>query len=442
MLSKRIGLKEWRGGAIALCLASVTLLGTVAGRTEEISIAPAEGVGPARGSDDEYRIGPTDVIDVSVWQHPDMSQSLPVRHDGKITFQLLGDVPAAGLTPSELDAELTERLREFVRNPQVTVRVAEANSRKVLVLGAVNRPGPYRLQGSPRVLEVLTEVGWKEEGAEIWKVTVLRASGEVLKVDLHALLYGGDLAQNVRLRPDDTIFLPPREEALAAAGVAGASLSAPVRILALGEVGKAGTHAFSADRPPRVKDLLLVAGGVTDRASLGRAKVIRTNGDQDPVDLNRLLFDGDMSQDLALGPGDVFYVPQARRTRFYVLGMVQNPGLIETEEEHLSVMQAIVLAQNERTRPLPSNLKIVRDWPNDPKVITVNIERLLRQGDVSQNVPLKDGDVVFVPQSLGDIALETYRKILQPIFPTASAIGTIRALESGSTTNLTTGSGF
>lgn len=414
----------------AIAAAGVLLPGGL-GRAEEIGVAPATSVGE-RPSGDEYRIGPTDVVEVNVWQNDEMNQTLTVRHDGKVTYKLLGDILAAGRTPAELDAEITERLREFIRNPQVTVRIVEANSRKVLVLGAVQKPGPYLLRGSPRVLEVLTDVGWREDQADITNVTVLRESGDVLRVNLQALLYQGDLAQNIPVRPDDTIFLPPK------AGVPGTTaIAEEVRVMALGEVGRAGVLAFPAGEPVTVKTLLLQAGGVTQRAALGRAKVIRADNRQEPVDLNRLLFDGDMTQDLALAPGDVFYVPQARRTRIFVLGMVRTPGMIESDQERLSVMQAIVLANHEREGAVLSNVKVVRDWPNDPKVITVNLERLLRQGDVSQNVPLREGDVVFVPRAFGDVALETYRRILAPIFPTAAAVGTVRAIEQGQATSLT-----
>lgn len=438
---------------LAGIVAAAVLLGGGRSAAEEIGVVPAADVSAARpGGGEEYRIGAADVLSVSVWQHTDMDQTLTVRHDGKVTYNLLGDITAGGRTPAELDAEITERLREFIRNPQVTIRIVESNSRKVLILGAVNRAGPYLLQGSPRLLEVLSEVGWNDATADLTSITVLRASGEILRVNLQALLYNGDMAQNVVLRPDDTVFVPPKGPAagVSSGGVAGASPIAAqtVRILALGELTTAGPHEFPAGSPLSVKTLLLAAGGVTDRAALGRAKIVRADNSQEPVDLNRLLFDGDMSQDLPLGSGDVFYVPQTRNMRVFVLGMVSSPGIVEaaqyadgTRQEALSVLQAIVLAGHERNGAVLSNVKIVRDYPNDPKVITVNLERLLRQGDVAQNVPLREGDVVFVPQSFGDIALETYRKLLSPISPTATAIGTLRSVSRGSATSIS-GSGI
>lgn len=436
-----------RGGGVVrrfkvVVLALVAAMAAGAG-AEEIAVSPASaGYVAGFSPTEEYRIGPTDVLEITVWLNDDMNQTVTVRHDGRITFRLLGDIPAAGRTPAELSADIAERLREFIRNPRVTVRVVEANSRKVLLLGAVNKPGPYRLTGTPRLLEVLTDVGWNEEVADISKVTVMRGTGEVLRVDLTALLYRGDLAQNLILRPEDAIFVPPK---------AGAAEANVVNVMVLGEVASPGVKGFPDGTPITVKSLLMAAGGVTPRAALGRAKVIRTDQAQEPVDLNRLLFEGDMSQDLVLGPGDLLYVPQAASLRVYVLGMVQSPGIVEIPEradggprqETLSVLQAIVLAKHERAGAVLSNVKVVRDWPHEPKVITVNIERLLRQGDVEQNIPLRDGDVVYVPRSFGDVALETYRRLLAPIFPTAAAIGTVRAIEQGQASNIqTTGFGF
>jgi polysaccharide export outer membrane protein len=428
-------------GPLGLSVA-VVLLAAVGARAEEIAVQPAAGFAAGFSPTEEYRIGPTDVLEITVWLNDEMNQTVTVRHDGRITFRLLGDIPAAGRTPAELSADIAERLREFIRNPRVTVRVAEENSRKILVLGAVSKPGPYRLTGTPRLLEVLTDVGWREEIADISAVTVMRGTGEVLRVNLNALLYQGDLAQNIILRPEDAVFVPPKP------GTAEADV---VRVMALGEVAKAGVHGFPEGEPITVKKLLLSAGGVSSRAALGRAKVIRTDQSQEPVDLNRLLFDGDMSQDLVLGPGDLLYVPQTASLRVYVLGHVRSAGVVEIparadgrpRQESLSVLQAIVLAGHEREGAVLSNVKIVRDWPNEPKVMTVNVERLLRQGDVTQNIPLRDGDVVFIPRAFGDVALETYRRILAPIFPTAAAIGTIRGIERGGASSVqSTGFGF
>ena len=95
-------------------------------------------------ADPNYVIGAQDVLDINVWKEPDVSRVVPVRPDGKISLPLLNDVQAAGLTPAQLAAQITESLKKYVTNPQVTVIVTTINSQRVYILGEVMRPGAFR----------------------------------------------------------------------------------------------------------------------------------------------------------------------------------------------------------------------------------------------------------------------------------------------------------
>ena len=161
--------------------------------------------------DVNYRIGPEDLLLINVWKEPDLSVTVPVRADGKISLPLASEIRAAGLTPSELAAALTERLAKFVNQPSVTVIVTQINSRKVYVMGMVNRQGTVRLLSNLTVLQVLSAAGGLAPLASSRKIYVLRTEkGQQHKLpfDYDAVIKGKHPEQNVLLQPGDTIVVP------------------------------------------------------------------------------------------------------------------------------------------------------------------------------------------------------------------------------------------
>src|SRR5580692_9107047 len=123
-----------------------------------ISAEDASSKKPAT-TDPNYVIGDQDVLDVSVWKEPEVSRVVPVRPDGKISLPLLNDVQAAGLTPGALAQQITESLKKYVTNPQVTVIVTTINSQRVYLLGEVSRPGAFPLLPNMTVLQALSSGG-------------------------------------------------------------------------------------------------------------------------------------------------------------------------------------------------------------------------------------------------------------------------------------------
>jgi len=164
----------------------------------------APGVGP------DYRIGADDVLKISVWKEPDLSETLPVRVDGKISMPLLNDVAAAGLTPTQLAALLTERLKKFVADPRVTVIVTAMNSQKVYVTGEVTHTGSMALTPNMTVLQALASAGFTQF-ADTKKIYILRIeNGQQRKIPVNykKLVKGDALDQNIVLKPGDTIVVP------------------------------------------------------------------------------------------------------------------------------------------------------------------------------------------------------------------------------------------
>ncbi len=161
--------------------------------------------------DPRYVIGPEDIIDISVWKEPDVSRMVPVRPDGKISLPLLNDIQAAGFTPVQLAALITEQLRKYVNQPQVTVIVTAINSQRVYIMGEVNRPGTIALMPNMTVLQALSVAGGFSQFAGLKKIMVLRnENGKRVTYPFNykEAIKGRRLEQNIVLKPGDMIVIP------------------------------------------------------------------------------------------------------------------------------------------------------------------------------------------------------------------------------------------
>ena len=159
----------------------------------------------------EYRIGPEDILQISVWKNEAMSRTVPVRPDGKISLPLLNDVQAAGLTPIQLRDILIKRMVEYVPAPEVSIIVLEVRSFKVSVIGEVPRPGRYELKSWTTVLDVLAMVGGFNQFASRSKIVVLRPEGKAMKripFNYNKVISEGGEQENFYLRPGDMVVVP------------------------------------------------------------------------------------------------------------------------------------------------------------------------------------------------------------------------------------------
>lgn len=165
----------------------------------------------AAAKESEYRIGPQDVIHIDVWKEPDVSRSVPVRPDGKISMPLLNDVQAAGLTSMELAASIRDGLSKFMTNPQVTVTVSEVNSRRVYVTGEVARQGAQTLLPNMTVLQAISAAGGLTQFAREKKIYIVRTvDGKQVSYpfDYKGALSGKHPETNILLQGGDMIVVP------------------------------------------------------------------------------------------------------------------------------------------------------------------------------------------------------------------------------------------
>lgn len=324
----------------------------LAGLNGEASNEAADS-GPGFGFAD-YRIGPDDLLDISVLEAPELGGKPRVSDDGTISLPLIGTVKAVGLTALELQAVIEELLRHsYIKDPHVTVQVSEVQSHPVSVFGAVKKPGVFQIRDPKTVVEMLS------------------------------------MAEGLDSDAGDTVIVERRggEYDSARAGLSK---------------GPPSARDARMDSPGR-KSLLLPASLKTDSPS-GSAPESGKNPSTVTINLKRLLDTGDPRLDVLVYPGDVVKVPRADLV--YVVGEVGKPGGFELKSnERISVLQAIALAQGLTHTSAASHARIIRTDPatGARKEIHINLNKIL--AGKSTDPLLRPRDIVFVPNSAGKAAI-------------------------------------
>jgi polysaccharide export outer membrane protein len=196
----------WAGLAALILISSIALAqdAPAAAPASDKTIAASSQAGP------EYVIGPEDVLHVAVWKEADLTATLPVRPDGKISLPLLNDVQAAGLTPQQLGVSLTEKLKKYIADPRVTVVVATINSKRIYLTGEVSHAGAMPMLPNMTVLQALSSAGISQF-ANTKRIYILRTENgkqQKLPVNYSKLVKGQQIEQNYLLQPGDTIVVP------------------------------------------------------------------------------------------------------------------------------------------------------------------------------------------------------------------------------------------
>jgi polysaccharide export outer membrane protein len=160
---------------------------------------------------DQYVIGPEDILYIHVWREEALSRSVPVRMDGNISLPLIHEIKAAGITPLQLKKILTEKLKEFIEDPNVSVTVTEANSFKVYVSGQVRTPGVYRLRSETTLLQIIPMAGGFTDWANQKKILIIRKENgkeKRITINYRRIIDGKDLDSNIILKSGDTVIVP------------------------------------------------------------------------------------------------------------------------------------------------------------------------------------------------------------------------------------------
>lgn len=197
------------------CLRICTVLsGILLFAVTAVSLNAAEQNKPESNPVQQYLIGSGDILEVSVWNEPDLSKTVTVRLDKRISLPLIGDVVVTGISLKDLSKILTHKFSKFISNPNVVVILLESKSKRYYLIGRVNQPGEFPLDFPLTVLQALARAGGFTEWAETKNILIIRSSDwvsgkeSIQHFDYPEVIKGKNLQQNIKILPGDTIVVP------------------------------------------------------------------------------------------------------------------------------------------------------------------------------------------------------------------------------------------
>ena len=243
--------------------------------------------------DKDYIIGPEDILEIQVWGNKDLNQVVFVRPDGRTSLPLVGEIGVAGQSVQQLQDHLTNVYEKTVKGAVVTVMVKEIKSRPVYFIGGFGKPGVMQLTRELTLLQAISVVGGVVPNADAEKGFLLRGDKRI-PIDFNRLVQRGDLSQNPKLEPGDSVVVPLADS-----------------VYVSGEVKAPGAVKYTGDLT--ILKALTQAGGLTPLASAGRVDVLRGNAEKKErirVDVDKMMRSPDENRDIRLQPNDIIFVPQ------------------------------------------------------------------------------------------------------------------------------------
>lgn len=260
--------------------------------TEQTTEKTAEKT-PDKSTDKSYVIGPEDVLEVQVWERRDLNQTVFVRPDGRTSLPLVGEIAVAGKTVQELQDHLAEVYEKTVKGAVVTVIIRDIKSRPVYFVGGFGRTGPIQLMRDLTLIQAISIVGGVGPAADAENGYVLRGDKRI-PVDFVKLVQKGDLTQNVKLEPGDSVVAPLAD-----------------LIYVQGEVRNPQAVKYTSELT--LLKAITQAGGLTPLAAPGRVELLRGKGEKRErmkVDVDNIMRAPQENADVSLKPDDIIFVPQ------------------------------------------------------------------------------------------------------------------------------------
>ncbi|MDO8683021.1 MAG: SLBB domain-containing protein [Armatimonadota bacterium] len=338
---------------------------------------------PPVSAANEQVITPGDILSITALGEPDLTKRVVVDSYGKITLPLANEVEVGGLTTTEAAAKLRNQLSQFIKNPQVTIEIAEPAKRMVVVSGAVKTPGLYEIGLNSNVLGVLTQAGGYTPEADLSSITITRGQKRdtILSVNMAEFLSGSRPEANIAVLPGDTIVVPERN---------------PVQgmIFVLGEVNQRGPMQMRQGMT--LREAIASAGGVTTMADT--TKVTLKHKDDTvgaPVDFIKAS-SGDPTANVALLPGDTIFVPgMESQGMFTIIGPVARPGQYPIRGS-MYVTDAVAAAGGTTERGNLSSVRLNRGSGDRMQTFKLNVPKITEGR--AQNVAIQPGDTILVSE--------------------------------------------
>ena len=357
----------------------VAALGVILLACMSLSVARGDSrIGP------DYVLGPDDVIDVTVENHPQLNKTLVVLPDGKISFPGVGEVVAAGKSLKTLGAELRAALEKTRNNVDVVVSVKEVRSRQARAVGAVKTPGSFVLKPGWRLMDLVAVAGGFVAKPSLITGSLIRTNSRVIALNVLRAMAEPDTDANPVIEVDDLAIFNQVDPATR-------------QVHVIGEVAKPG--AFDLQDGTNLVSLLSQAGSPTEKAALSKSYVLRGTT-KIPVDLRSILLQGKGQEALTsmvLQPGDALFIPEIIE-RFAVMGEVHDPGNFPvTEKREATVVSALSMAGGQSERGDVGRTAVIRMVNGKSTVIPVNVAAMLKKRDMAADVKLLPNDIVYVP---------------------------------------------
>jgi len=344
--------------------------------------ATASASGKSSVANASYRLAVEDIVDIAVVDRPELSKSVQVRPDGKISYAFLGEINVVGMTTSELEARIATSLKRQYKRPQVSVSLAKRQERLVSALGAVKAAGPRPMKDNWRLLDLLADAGGLSVERPEWvSATLIRGGSEVIPVDVVKLI-AADPAENRIVQTGDILMVRQLEPER-------------LQVQVTGEITKPGP--VLAPVGGSIVDVVYAAGGPTPRAALSRATILR-NGKTIPVDLSALRTGGKVAEGILIQAGDQLTIPE-NKAQFAAFGAINRPGPQEyPEDEKLTFYTALMRAGGQSSDADLRKAKLIRPTREGKvaQVTEVNLDAMLKKGDFSKDVPVEPGDIVYL----------------------------------------------
>lgn len=357
----------------------------------------------ARGAQaQDYRLGPQDVLNVTVLRHPELSaERIEIDPGGRIRLPFVGSLIASGKTTSQLTSEIRRGLLPQLNDPTVTVTLLQARPRRVSVSGAVKAPGLFDIGANWRISEAIAASGGLTSPPELLSATFSRQGGVAVPINLAEVLRNSGSNENRSLRAGDSLRIAENT----------------VPVLLAGQVKTPGT--YNVPRTGTLRDAIALAGGFGLGAAQRSVTLTRKNGTSVQIDLSP-----GAPNTLRVQPGDLIVVTQSN-DRVSILGAVAKPGEIALEADApLTLAQAIIQAGGALSQAALNGATLTR---KGGQIVPLDLYGLTVLGDETKNLRLSPGDVVTIPEARG---VTVFGAVLKPGTYTLQAARAPRVLDA------------
>jgi len=331
----------------------------------------------------EYLIKAGDTLSITVVDEADLTRKVTVDSQGRITLPLVKEVEVAGLTTAQAAEKLTTALKQYIKNPQLTVELADIAKIRVSVSGEVKGAGVVTILQGARLIEAITAAGGYNPNADLSKVSITHTGdSQASIVDLSAFLLGGDVSANVELADGDVIIVPSK--ALPSIG----------KISVLGAVSQPGVYEIN--QGATVREAIMMAGGPTELSDIDNC-TLRHDGSSDSIIIDyALAMQGDPQANVVLKPGDIIYIGARQQLGYYTIqGGVNAAGRYELKGK-TTITEAIAIAGGVRDRAKLDDVRVLRTSGEGSQKIQVNVKNVM--SGTAENIYVESGDSIYVPQ--------------------------------------------